>query len=218
MLFLASILYTLLKLGIGGLRLSVFTNVTAPPGSDGGLLNAIVGSLIQTILGAAIGTPIGIMVGTYLSEYSHGSVLGNAVRFVSDVLLSAPSILIGLFIYEIFVYGRGYSGYAGAFALAVIVVPIVVRTTEDQLRLVPVALREAAVALGAPKWKSIVQICYRAAIDGIATGILLAVARIAGETAPLLFTSPRQRQLVAGARQADVEPAADHLQIRGRAQ
>ena len=189
LLFLASILYTLLKLGIGGLRLSVFTRVTAPPGSEGGLLNAIVGSLIQTGLGALMGTPIGIMVGTYLSEYSHGSWLGNAVRFVSDVLLSAPSILIGLFVYEIFVYGRGYSGFAGAVALAVIVIPIVVRTTEDMLRLVPVSLREAAVALGAPKWKSIVQICYRAALDGIATGILLAVARIAGETAPLLFTS-----------------------------
>jgi phosphate transport system permease protein len=189
LLFLVSILYTLFTLGFGGLSLTVFTHVTAPPGSDGGLLNAIVGSVIQTALGAAIGTPIGIMVGTYLSEYAHGSWLGNAVRFVSDVLLSAPSILIGLFVYEIFVYGHGYSGFAGAIALAVIVIPIVVRTTEDMLRLVPVALREAAVALGAPKWKSIVRICYRAALDGIATGILLAVARIAGETAPLLFTS-----------------------------
>jgi phosphate transport system permease protein len=186
---LASILYTLLRLGIGGLRLTVFTHMTKPSGYDGGLLNPIVGSLIQTGIGAAIGTPIGIMVGTYLSEYASKSMLGDAVRFVSDVLLSAPSILIGLFIYQLFVNGRGYSGIAGALSLAVIVIPIVVRTTEDMLRLIPVALREAAVALGAPKWKSIVFICYRAALDGIATGVLLAVARVAGETAPLLFTS-----------------------------
>ena len=139
---------------------------------------------------SAIGTPIGLLVGTYLSEYARGSLLGEAVRFVSDVLLSAPSILIGLFVYTVMVspFG-GFSGWAGAVALAVIVIPIVVRTTEDMLRLIPVALREAAVALGAPKWKSIVFICYRAALDGIATGVLLAIARIAGETAPLLFTS-----------------------------
>jgi phosphate transport system permease protein len=189
LLFLASILFTLLRLGFGGLSLTVFTHVTKPSGDNGGLLNAIVGSLIQTAIGAAIGTPIGIMVGTYLSEYARGSVLGNAVRFVSDVLLSAPSILIGLFIYQLFVNGYGYSGIAGALSLAVIVIPIVVRTTEDMLRLIPTALREAAVALGAPKWKSVVFICYRAALDGIATGVLLAIARVAGETAPLLFTS-----------------------------
>ncbi len=190
LLFLASILFTLLWRGVGALHLSVFTNVTRPPGSNGGLLNAIVGSLIQTVLGTAIGTPIGLMVGTYLAEYSQGSALGNAVRFVSDVLLSAPSILIGLFVYTVLVvpFG-GFSGWAGAAALAVIVIPIVVRTTEDMLRLIPTALREAAVALGAPKWKAIVLICYRAALDGIATGVLLGVARIAGETAPLLFTS-----------------------------
>jgi phosphate transport system permease protein len=187
--FLASILYTLLRLGLGGLSLRVFTTVTKPPGANGGLANAIVGSLIQTAIGALIGTPIGILVGTYLSEYARTSWLGSAVRFVSDVLLSAPSILIGLFIYQIFVNGYGYSGIAGALSLAVITIPIVVRTTEDMLRLVPVTLREAAVALGAPKWKSIVLVCYRAALDGIATGVLLAVARIAGETAPLLFTS-----------------------------
>jgi len=187
--FLFSILFTLLRLGLGGLSLTVFTHVTKPSGEHGGLLNAIVGSLIQTALGAAIGTPIGIMVGTYLSEYARGTALGNAVRFVSDVLLSAPSILIGLFIYQLFVNGRGYSGIAGALSLAVIVIPIVVRTTEDMLTLVPVALREAAVALGAPKWKSIVLICYRAVLDGLATGVLLAIARVAGETAPLLFTS-----------------------------
>jgi phosphate transport system permease protein len=186
---LASILFTLIRLGIGGLRLSVFTRMTMPAGDNGGLLNPIVGSLIQTGIGTLIGTPIGIMVGTYLSEYARNSVLGNAVRFVSDVLLSAPSILIGLFIYQVFVNGRGYSGIAGALSLAVIMIPIVVRTTEDMLRLIPTALREAAVALGAPKWKAIVLICYRAALDGIATGVLLAIARVAGETAPLLFTS-----------------------------
>ena len=189
LLFLASILFTLLRLGLGGLSTTVFTHMTKPSGDHGGLLNAIVGSIIQTAIGAAIGTPIGIMVGTYLSEYARGSALGNAVRFVSDVLLSAPSILIGLFIYQLFVNGRSYSGIAGALSLAVIVIPIVVRTTEDMLRLIPVALREAAMALGAPKWKSVVFICYRAALDGIATGVLLAIARVAGETAPLLFTS-----------------------------
>jgi phosphate transport system permease protein len=164
--------------------------MTLPPGSNGGLLNPIIGSIIQTVLGTLIGTPIGLLVGTYLAEYAQGSALGNAVRFVSDVLLSAPSILIGLFVYELMVapFG-GFSGIAGCVALAIIVVPIVVRTTEDMLRLIPVALREAAVALGAPRWKMIVFVCYRAAKDGIVTGILLAVARVAGETAPLLFTS-----------------------------
>jgi len=188
--FLAAILITLLWLGVGGLGLHVFTQTTKPPGSNGGLLNAIVGSLIQTALGTAIGTPIGLMVGTYLAEYARGSTLGNVVRFVSDVLLSAPSILIGLFVYEVLVApAGGFSGIAGCVALAVIVIPIVVRTTEDMLQLIPVALREAAAALGAPKWKATVFICYRAALDGIATGVLLAIARIAGETAPLLFTS-----------------------------
>ena len=186
--FLASILWTLISLGGSGLGLHVFTNITRS-GPDGGLANAIAGTLIQTVLGTLIGTPIGLMVGTYLSEYATGSTLGNAVRFVSDILLSAPSILIGLFVYQIIVGGHGYSGIAGAAALAIIVIPIVVRTTEDMLRLIPISLREAAVALGAPKWKSIVLVCYPAARDGIATGILLAVARIAGETAPLLFTS-----------------------------
>ncbi len=188
--FLAMILGTLLYLGMQGLSLSVFTEATKPPGSHGGLLNAIVGSLIQTTIGTLVGTPIGLLVGTYLAEYAQNSRLGNAVRFVSDVLLSAPSILIGLFVYSVLVrpFG-GFSGIAGCVALAVIVIPIVVRTTEDMLRLIPVSLREAAVALGAPKWKMIVLICYRAALDGIATGVLLAVARVAGETAPLLFTS-----------------------------
>ncbi len=188
--FLASILLTLVLRGVGGISLNVITEMTKPPGSNGGLLNAIVGSVIQTALGTAIGTPIGLMVGTYLSEYAAGSRLGNAVRFVSDVLLSAPSILIGLFCYQVVVspFG-GFSGWAGCIALAIIVIPIVVRTTEDMLRLIPTALREAAVALGAPKWKAIVFVCYRAALDGILTGVLLAIARVAGETAPLLFTS-----------------------------
>lgn len=190
LLFLASILFTLLWRGIGGLDLTVFTQMTLPPGSNGGLLNAIIGSIIQTMVGALIGTPIGLMVGTYLAEYSAGSAIGNAVRFVSDMLLSAPSILIGLFIYQLVVapFG-GFSAIAGCLALAVIVIPIVVRTTEDMLRLIPVSLREAAFALGTPKWKVIVLICYRGAKDGIVTGVLLAIARVAGETAPLLFTS-----------------------------
>jgi phosphate transport system permease protein len=190
LLLLASILVTLIWRGAAGLSLTVFTHTTKPPGSNGGLLNAIVGTLIQTGIGTLIGTPIGLMVGTYLAEYGRNSPLANAVRFVSDVLLSAPSILIGLFVYELVVepFG-GFSGIAGCLALAVLVIPIVVRTTEDMLRLISPALREAAMGLGAPKWKVIVLICYRAAKDGIVTGVLLAVARIAGETAPLLFTS-----------------------------
>ena len=190
LVLLASILATLIWRGAAGLSIAVFTNTTRPPGSNGGLLNAIVGTLIQTGIGTLIGTPIGLMVGTYLAEYGRHSAMANAVRFVSDVLLSAPSILIGLFIYQLAVqpFG-GFSGIAGCLALAVIVIPIVVRTTEDMLRLIPVSLREAAMALGAPRWKMILFICYRAAKDGIVTGILLAVARIAGETAPLLFTS-----------------------------
>jgi len=190
LLLLASILFTLLWRGAAGLSLTVFTNTTKPPGSNGGLFNAIVGTLIQTGIGTLIGTPIGLMVGTYLAEYGHSSWLADSVRFVSDVLLSAPSILIGLFVYQLVVnpFG-GFSGIAGSLALAVLVIPIVVRTTEDMLQLIPLELREAAVALGSPKWTVIVLICYRAAKDGIVTGILLAIARIAGETAPLLFTS-----------------------------
>jgi len=190
LLLLASILTTLLWLGVGGLSATVFTSVTKPPGSHGGLLNAIIGTLVQTAIGTVIGTPIGMMVGTYLAEYGGSSFISSAIRYVSDVLLSAPSILIGLFIYQLIVQPMGgFSGLAGSLALAVIVIPIVVRTTEDMLRLIPVSLREAAAALGAPKWKVIVLVCYRAARDGIMTGVLLAVARIAGETAPLLFTS-----------------------------
>ena len=190
LLFLISILVSLLWRGLGGLSPHVFTRMTLPPGSNGGLLNAIVGTLIQTGIGTALGTPIGLMVGTYLAEYGGSSPLANTVRFVSDVLLSAPSILIGLFIYQLVVEPMGgFSAIAGCLALAVIVIPIVVRTTEDMLRLIPASLREAAVALGTPRWKVIVLICYRAARQGIMTGVLLAIARIAGETAPLLFTS-----------------------------
>ncbi len=187
---LAWILLTLLTLGLPGLSPAVFTTITKSPGSNGGLANAIAGSVIQTALGTAIGTPIGLLAGTYLAEYAGHSAFGSVVRFVSDILLSAPSILIGLFIFSILVapFG-GFSGYAGAAALAVIVIPIVVRTTEDMLSLVPVTLREAAIALGSPRWKTILFVCYRAAREGILTGILLAVARVAGETAPLLFTS-----------------------------
>jgi phosphate transport system permease protein len=188
--FLAWILVTLFVRGFGGLDLNVFTQITRPPGQPGGLLNAIVGTLIQTAIGTAIGTPIGIMVGTYLAEYARGSLLGNAVRFVSDILLSAPSILIGLFVYTLIVLNTGgFSAWAGSMALAIIVIPIVVRTTEDMLRLIPDTLREAAIGLGAPKWRMITFVCYRAAREGIITGILLAVARVAGETAPLIFTS-----------------------------
>jgi phosphate transport system permease protein len=189
-LFLISILGTLFWNGFSALSLRVFTDVTRPPGSNGGLLNPIIGSVIQTFIGTAIGTPIGLLVGTYLAEYSKASPLAHSVRFVSDILLSAPSILIGLFVYQVLVvpFG-GFSGWAGCVALAIIVIPIVVRTTEDMLRLLPDTLREAVIGLGAPKWKMITLVCWRAAASGIMTGILLAVARVAGETAPLLFTS-----------------------------
>ena len=188
--FLASILVTLTVRGFSAMGLGVFTRVTAPPGSDGGLLNAIVGSLIQASLGTAIGTPIGMLVGTYLAEYARGSKFGNLVRFVCDILLSAPSILVGLFVYQILVlpFG-GFSGWAGVAALAIIVIPVVVRTTEDMLSLIPNTLREAVIGLGAPKWKMIVFVCWKSAASGIITGVLLAIARVAGETAPLLFTS-----------------------------
>jgi phosphate transport system permease protein len=190
LLFLVSILGTLIWNGGSALSLNVFTDITRAPGSNGGLLNAIIGSLIQTFIGTAIGTPIGLLVGTYLAEYAKSTPLGNAVRFVSDILLSAPSILIGLFVYQVLVvpFG-GFSGWAGAVALSIIVIPIVVRTTEDMLRLLPDTLREAVIALGAPKWKMITLVCWRAAASGILTGVLLAIARVAGETAPLLFTS-----------------------------
>ncbi len=187
---LAAILFTLFVNGVGGVDIDTFTKMTPPPGSSGGLLNAIAGSAILTLLGTMIATPVGVMAGTYLSEFGNDSRLAEVTRFVSDVLLSAPSIVIGLFIYELIVVRIGhFSGLAGAVALAVIAVPIIVRTTEDMLSLVPGGLREAAIALGSPRWKMIVQVAYRAARQGILTGILLAVARMSGETAPLLFTA-----------------------------
>lgn len=190
MTWLVLILGMLLIKGVGGLSLAVFTEMTPPPGSDGGLLNAIVGSLILTTLGVAIGTPVAILAGTYMAEYGRHSKLTNVVRFINDILLSAPSIVIGLFVYGVMVRPMGYfSGIAGAVALAILVVPVVVRTTEDMLLLVPNQMREAAAALGAPRWTVIRYVSYRAAKTGIITGILLAIARISGETAPLLFTA-----------------------------
>jgi phosphate transport system permease protein len=175
--------------GFGGLSLGVFTEMTPPPGAAGGLLNPIMGSLILTILAVVIGTPIGILAGTYMAEYGRFSPLTSIVRFINDILLSAPSIVVGLFIYEIMVAPMGhFSGLAGAVALAVIVIPVVVRTTEDMLLLVPNQLREAAAALGLPRVVVIGRVCYRAAKAGMITGVLLAIARISGETAPLLFT------------------------------
>src|SRR5579871_6249021 len=188
--WLVLILAVLLWEGFSGLSLSVFTEMTPPPGSAGGLLNPIVGSLILTVLAVAIGTPIGILAGTYMAEYGRYARLTTVVRFINDILLSAPSIVIGLFIYEIMVAPMGhFSGWAGGVALAVIVIPVVVRTTEDMLTLVPNALREAATSIGLPRSLAITRICYRAAQAGMVTGVLLAIARISGETAPLLFTS-----------------------------
>jgi len=188
--WLVLILGVLVYKGLDGLTLSVFTEMTPPPGAAGGLLNAIVGSLILTILAVLIGTPIGVLAGTYLAEYGRYAKLSTVVRFINDILLSAPSIVIGLFIYEVMVAPMGhFSGWAGAVALAVIVIPVVVRTTEDMLTLVPDTLREAAASIGLPRAHMIVRIAYRAAKAGIVTGILLAVARISGETAPLLFTA-----------------------------
>ena len=188
--WLVLILGELLWQGFSGLSLAVFTEMTPPPGSAGGLLNPIVGSLILTVLAIVIGTPIGILAGTYMAEYGRYDVLTSVVRFINDILLSAPSIVVGLFIYEVMVAPMGhFSGLAGGVALAVLVIPVVVRTTEDMLTLVPNALREAATSIGLPRSLTITRICYRAARAGMLTGVLLAVARISGETAPLLFTS-----------------------------
>jgi phosphate transport system permease protein len=188
--WLVLILGVLLWKGVGGLSLAVFTQMTPPPGSSGGLLNPIVGSLVLTVLAVGIGTPIGVLAGTYMAEYGRHSRLTSVVRFINDILLSAPSIVVGLFIYEVMVAPMGhFSGWAGGVALAVIVIPVVVRTTEDMLMLVPNALREAATSIGLPRSMSITRICYRAARAGMVTGVLLAVARISGETAPLLFTA-----------------------------
>ena len=188
--WLAWILGELLWEASAALRPSLFLKMTPPPGSDGGLANAIFGSLLMSGAAVAIGTPVGILAGTYLAEYGKRGWLAPVTRFINDVLLSAPSIVIGLFVYSVYVARvKHFSGWAGAFALAIIVVPVVVRTTDDMLKLVPNSLREAAVALGCPTWKMITMVSYRAARAGIVTGILLAVARIAGETAPLLFTA-----------------------------
>jgi phosphate transport system permease protein len=188
--WLVLILGVLLWEGFSGLSLAVFTEMTPPPGSTGGLLNAIMGSLVLTGLAVLIGTPIGILAGTYMAEYGRHDRLTSVVRFINDILLSAPSIVIGLFIYEVMVYPMGhFSGWAGSVALAVIVIPVVVRTTEDMLTLVPDTLREAAASIGLPRSLMIIRIAYRAAKAGMVTGVLLAVARISGETAPLLFTA-----------------------------
>jgi phosphate transport system permease protein len=188
--WLVAILATLIWNGAQGLTLGVFTEMTPPPGSAGGLLNAIVGSLVMTGLGIVVGTPLGMLAGTYMAEYGRHTRLTTIVRFINDILLSAPSIVIGLFIYEVMVARMGhFSAWAGAVALGVIVIPVVVRTTEDMLLLVPNPLREAATALGLPRSHVIGKVAYRAASAGLITGVLLAVARISGETAPLLFTA-----------------------------
>src|SRR5438128_3373637 len=190
LLWLVLVLWTLLENGVAAITPALFSEMTPPPGSSGGLLNAIFGSVVMTLIATLIGTPTGILAGTFLAEYSRGSRFGEVVRFVNDILLSAPSIIIGLFVYEAMVIQIGhFSAWAGAMALAIIMIPVIVRTTEDMLRLVPSALREAAAALGAPKWKVVVMITYRAAVQGMVTGVLLAIARISGETAPLLFTA-----------------------------
>ena len=188
--WLGWILLTLLQYGLPGLTMAVFTQTTPPPGSDGGLINAIAGSLVMTLVGTLIGTPIGILAGTYLAEFGQRGWLAPVTRFINDVLLSAPSIVIGMFVYAVYVVKIGhFSGWAGALALSVLVIPVVIRTTENMLRLVPNTLREAAAALGAPQWKVISFVTLRASRAGILTGVLLAVARISGETAPLLFTA-----------------------------
>jgi len=184
------ILWSLLKNGVPALSGDLFAKTTPPPGSSGGLLNAIYGSVVMTACATLAGTPIGILTGTFLAEYGRGSRLAPVVRFVNDILLSAPSIVIGLFVYQVMVVPMGnFSAWAGSAALAIIVIPVVVRTTEDMLTLVPAGLREAAIALGAPQWKVVVKVIYRAALQGMLTGVMLAIARIAGETAPLLFTA-----------------------------
>ena len=189
--WLVWILWTTVSKGVDAMSLQLFTEMTPPPGQDtGGLKNAIVGSLMLSALAIAMGAPVGIAAGTFLSEYARARKIGEAIRFVNDILLSAPSIVLGLFIYTLVVRPTGsFSGYAGAIAMAFIVLPVVVRTTDEMLRLVPTQMREAALSLGIPQWKVTTQILYRAAAPGILTGVLLALARISGETAPLLFTA-----------------------------
>ncbi|QLI82096.1 phosphate ABC transporter permease PstA [Chitinibacter fontanus] len=188
--WLGWILHTLFANGLPGITLATFTQATPAPGSHGGLANAILGSLQMTLVAVLIGTPIGILAGTYLAEFGNRGWLGPATRFINDILLSAPSIVIGLFVFEVYVAQvEHFSGWAGSLALSILVIPVVLRTTENMLRLVPTAMREAAYALGAPQWKMVMFVTLRAAKTGVATGILLAVARILGETAPLLFTA-----------------------------
>ena len=189
--FLGWILWTLVAKGIGGIHWDLFTRMTPPPMEDGGLANAFFGSFVMCVMAIAIGTPLGIAAGTWLAEYGNARKAGTVVRFVNDILLSAPSIVLGLFVYTLYVMQTGgrFSAFAGALALAFIVLPVVIRTTDEMLRLVPVQMREAALALGVPQWKVTVQVLYRSASAGIITGILLSLARISGETAPLLFTA-----------------------------
>jgi phosphate transport system permease protein len=187
---LAAILWTLISHGLAGMSSQAFTQMTPPPGAQGGLLNAIDGSAVMTLLGILIGSPIGLLAGTYLAEYGRSSPLSATIRFINDVLLSAPSIIIGLFVYEIVVVRVGhFSALAGAIALAVIAIPVTLRTTEDMLNLVPVGMKDASAALGAYPWRTVLSVVYPAARSGIVTGLLLAIARISGETAPLLFTA-----------------------------
>lgn len=187
---LAWILWTTLSKGIAAFNIALFTQMTPPPGEAGGLANALFGSIVMCLIATAMGTPIGIAAGTFVAEYADRHWVGHTIRFVNDILLSAPSIVLGLFVYTLVVRPMGgFSGFAGALALAFIVIPVVVRTTDDMLKLVPSQMREAALSLGIPQWKVTLQILYRAAAPGIVTGMLLALARISGETAPLLFTA-----------------------------
>ncbi len=188
--FLGAILWTLIRNGLAGVSLKLFTAMTPPPGASGGLLNAIYGSVVMTVIGILIGGPVGMLAGTYLAEYGRTKRISTVIRFVNDVLLSAPSIIIGLFVYELLVIRMGhFSAIAGAVALAIIAMPVTVRTTEDMLNLVPQGMKDASTAMGAYQWRTITDVIYPAARSGILTGLLLAVARISGETAPLLFTA-----------------------------
>ena len=189
--FLGWILWTLVAKGIAGIDVNLFTKMTPPPMQEGGLLNAFFGSAVMCALAIGIGTPLGVLGGTWLAEYGNARKMGTVVRFVNDILLSAPSIVLGLFVYTLFImqFGGSFSALAGALSLAFIVLPVVLRTTDEMLRLVPTQMREAALSLGVPQWKVIVQVLYRSASAGIVTGILLSLARISGETAPLLFTA-----------------------------
>ncbi len=215
LLWLFWILGATLGHGFAALGPKLFTEMTPPPGSDGGLLNALYGSFLMIVIGTALGTPVGVMAGTWLAEYAHGKFIAEVIRFVNDILLSAPSIIIGLFVYELVVRRVGhFSGWAGGLALALILLPVVVRTSDETLRLVPISLKEATLALGAPKWRMITQVLWPAARTGITTGILLAVARISGETAPLLFTALNNQYLDIEPREPDGQHSGGHLPVR----